>query len=90
MKESEAWKILAEEHDAGRTVSVFLCPSINHLRGVSLRLGQRMRSRIRRALNDVGPAFSGDPGDSNYSEDARQARVLACLLFSEQAKEEAR
>lgn len=94
MKESEAWVILAEEFDADRYISRYLCNILNHgqLRDynapwggvvfaeIPLALRKQMVARIEHALDHVGPAYE--------DRDEREARTLACLMFAEVAKDE--
>lgn len=97
MRESQAWRILAEEHDAGRTKTQFLCsilqfphlsPWLNpEINAIPRGLRQQMVQRIVAALDDYGPAYNDH--ELNFP-DVRQARVLACLLFAEQARDEER
>jgi hypothetical protein len=94
MKESEAWQILAEEHDAERTGSEFLCLNLSGLRRnvnpatllIPGDVADAMVERVRDALppdeDTAYPEFELD------CPDVRPARVLACLMFAEQAKDE--
>lgn len=91
MKESEAWQILAEEHDAGLLASRFLCSNLTltsiygtkGTRSIPSGLRSKMVRRIERAIGSRAvPAY-------NYTvpvDEARAGRTLACLLFSEISK----
>lgn len=97
MKESEAWQILAEEHDAGRTRSRFLCVNLmfsgvyylneayanEAVASIPERQRVRMARRIQRNL-DNAVAYYGDVAD----DEARQGRVMACLMFAAQTRRE--
>lgn len=88
MRESTAWRIVAEEYDAGRTPSTFLClildwPRNDAIETIRGTMRSTMISRIQDALGDRATAFNSDVGDT----EGREARVLACLLFSAIAKD---
>lgn len=92
MKESTAWRLLAEDHDAGLGSS-YLCNTLKYgdayptrVSKAPLDLRVQMIGRIDAALDFPGnAAYDGE--DLTYAEE-REARVLACLLFAEQARDE--
>lgn len=100
MKESKAWRILAEEHDAGRTKSDYLCVNlkwpISWGNKALAKITQDMRSAMVQRIEDAmggdnGSAYCAGNEDSCTSdEEARQSRVLACLMFAEQSADEER
>lgn len=91
MTESQAWRILAEEHDAGRTKAEWLCCCLDdfnaeenpRLNRIPSHLLAGMQERIRTFL----PPGAAYPDREYDAPDVRPARVLACLMFSEIAKE---
>jgi hypothetical protein len=67
MRESTAWRILAEEHDAGRTMSEFLCNNLEHAEGqypnaaiadIPSALRQEMKFKIGSALGARAAAYA--------------------------------
>jgi hypothetical protein len=93
MKESHAWRILAEEVDAGRTRSSFLCINLDGCDGVfgndaiatiSRDLRLLMINRIRTELSPDRVAY----GDFDIDDPKmQQSRTLACLMFSAIARD---
>lgn len=91
MKESEGWLILAEEFDAGRTGdTMFLCNALEShadlntvIQSIPLTLRERMVDRID---DNLDPHYSAAYRDTK--PDTHGARTLACLLFSEVARDE--
>ena len=92
MTESQAWRIVAEEYDAGRTLIRFLCVNLiqtDHtpyrnaaIVAIPWALREKMVNRIEAALPEgAGAAYSDCEGDK------QDARILACLLFSEIARD---
>lgn len=90
MKESQAWRILAEEHDAGRTKSDFLCVNLQYANSdlpwenekvatIPFALRQQMITEIHANIPNGGAAYR------DFEPDTRNARTLACLMFAEQA-----
>lgn len=95
MRESTAWRILAEEHDAGRT-SKYLCLTLvisdywqqrinAGIGSIPADVRNAMISRIEDSVGHSGGAYEGV---SIAEDEARQARVLACLMFAEVARDE--
>ena len=91
-EEAEAWRVVAEEYDAGRTATEYLCLDLKYsgiernyrnrrLAAIPLTLRMRMVDRIEVALPLGYPAY-----EKNGIEE-HGGRVLACLLFSEMAKD---
>jgi hypothetical protein len=92
-EEAEAWRVVAEEYDAGRTATEYLCLDLKYsgieryyrnrrLAAIPLTLRMRMVDRVEAALLfGYGPAY----GENGIEEHG--GRVLACLLFSEMAKD---
>ena len=93
MKESTAWRILAEEYDAGMLHSEYLCNNIK-----SPTTGSRVEKipestrfdmirRIGASLDEPGvAAYEDSLGEP--TESFHDARVMACLLFALQAKDD--
>ena len=92
MTESQAWLILAEEYDARRTTSEYLCLDLKYsgiergyhnraIAAIPLALRRRMVDRVEMALSfGYGPAYE------ETGTEERGGRLLACLLFSEITK----
>lgn len=92
MKESRAWRALAEDHDAGKG-SWFLCNSLKYAEIHKLKVAAASESvrnamveRIKQDVGHNGPAYDGEWADGSE----RESRVLACLMFAEQAADEER
>lgn len=91
MTEAEAWLILAEEYDAGKTKSKFLCISLSFpasevyrsdvLAEIPEDLRREMINRIEYALGERSTAYN------SFEDDDKQGRVLACLMFAAQAED---
>lgn len=103
MRESQAWRILSEEHDAGRTPYTCLCDNlrfvddgeITRVAKIPATLRDQMRARIASALDgEYAMAYpyisSIHPDRDELRQEQREGRVLACLMFAEQAKDEER
>lgn len=88
MRESTAWRVLAEAHDAEKG-SWFLCNTLKHpdIYPVGLATAPReaMIRRIKNTLEGDGPAYADEAMDGT---EERAGRVMACLMFAEQAKDE--
>ena len=100
MTESRAWRILAEEHDSGRTNSEYLCVNLKCATGSPLyypdyrnkalakipaAMREVMVNRIEAALDSNIPAYY--EGKDGTCAKLRESRVLACLMFAEQAQD---
>lgn len=88
MTESQAWRIVAEEYDAGRTWSRFLCVNLDSgcstaLDAIPLDLRMKMARRIHAALL---PGANTAYDHRVLPDEQHGGRVLACLLFSEMSK----
>lgn len=93
MHESTAWRILAEEHDAERTKSAYLCMNLKYqatgrfffrnsaLAKIPADMRGKMQARIEAALGSRCAA-AYHIGDDCTDDEARESRVLACLLFA--------
>lgn len=99
MRESTAWKILAEEHDARRTDYRCLCDNLRNtsvsLANIPRPVRDAMRERIADAIGDAYVAaypyvLEINPDREQLLQEQREARVLACLMFAEQARDEER
>jgi hypothetical protein len=92
-QEAEAWLTVAEEYDARRTATEYLCLDLEYsgiarnyrnrrIAALPLTLRRKMVDRVEMALPlGYGPAYM-----KNGIEE-RGGRILACLLFSEMAKD---
>jgi hypothetical protein len=91
-RESEAWRALAEAYDAKTVESWFLCHAKDEL---PIAHDVRVAMRVRMEL-DINPAkyvaYDPDvPEDADMTtKEMRAARVLACLMFAEEAEGERR
>jgi hypothetical protein len=93
MTEAEAWLILAEEFEAERTGTGFLCLALGkygvlweneRIAAIPSELRRAMIHRIEAAMESpYSVAY-----DSEYDPEHRDARVTACLLFSAIAADE--
>lgn len=98
MKESQAWLILADEYESGRTRSVFLCLTLELADNdafYNTRLASIARSTRMKMIKRIQSALEGRSGSAAYSifvpyDEAHAGRVTACLMFAEQAKDEER
>lgn len=93
MKESTAWRILAEDHDAG-TTSWYLCNTLTNpehygakIAKAPYSLRQTMIGRIKDNLDIDGNGTAYRDATAS-SEEQRDGRTLACLMFAEQARDE--
>lgn len=86
--------ILAEEHDAHRTSSSFLCLALDHeaythrpspITSIPGLMRQEMKERIMDFCDPIGVAY---PGPEYDPEGERAGRVLACLIFAAMAEDE--
>jgi len=98
MKESEAWRMLAElaETQAKEIGFVFLCNAVEHRLLVDKDLKDTMRARLKYHLDGkyvayMTAAYGDDHGCLVYDtpdDEANAARVLACLWLAEEAEDE--
>jgi hypothetical protein len=89
-RESEAWRVLAEAYDAGTVASEFLCHAKDELL-LAPDVSARMRARVDEDVGSKVVAYDPDNGDEDMTrEEMHAARVLACLMFAEEAEEEGR
>lgn len=93
--EPKAWRILAEAHDAGKG-SHFLCNTLSNpeahcvpeLTSVPQDVRVAMKSRITDALTESEAGVAYQDFDEMTDAEMREGRVLACLMFAEQAADE--
>lgn len=90
--EPDAWLVLAEAHDADLG-STYLCNTLSHpdsygastVAAIPKDVRTAMRNRIMANLDESGVAYDGE---NMTSEEEREGRVLACLMFAEIAADE--
>lgn len=93
MTESQAWRILAKEHDAGESGSKYLCFALDKavtpaLAAIPAAMRRAMVNRMRLELDNggIGAYETHEPRMSN--EEQKESRVLACLMLSQITKDE--
>lgn len=90
-RESEAWRAVAQYILKRRAHTQFLCLVLqfNYV-AVPDDMRQRMITRIRKDLGTEDCAYDTDADEDMTSAERLWGRVLACLMFAEEAESEGR